>query len=238
MPRSFLFALALSACSFSPSTGDAPVAPNRELRTFSVPDGAAQETTALLESVVAADGQVALGPDGRVVVVADATLMPGIERLVAQLADAGVQAPPRVHMQYWLVLGEPAAEATVAPELAALRPVLDEVVATQAPMAFSLVERLSVRGESGERVEVAGLRAAVWQTASVRGDAVVADVHIEPEGGARVQTRVQLRPDQTLVMGETGVDPALWGRESRHGQAPAVLYYVVRPTVEGAPGDR
>ncbi len=227
-----LLSLLLAGCVNSASP---PPDPKVELRTYAVDGGIAHEAVSLLNAVLDTE-RVRLGPDGRIVVIAEVSIHEGIEELLVQFAD-GAPPSPRVRMQYWLVMGEPADETQLSAAVESLRPVLEEVAAAQTPMRFSLVERVSVRAESGEYVEAEGLRVELWQTASVRGDAVVADLNIQPAGGAKVQTRVQLRAGQTLVLGETGVDPTVWGgAPAGEPERPAMLYYVVRPTVEGASG--
>ena len=231
--------LLLTACTDVDAGSTAPL----ELRTYAVPAGTAQETVAVLSRVLPGQGEgatakVTLGPDGRVVVVAPERLQDGVATLIAELAAAGPLATPQVRMDYWLVLGEPASETEVAPALQQVAAALQQVAAAQVPMRFTLVEGLAVRAASGEEAFTQGRMVETWQNASVRGDQVVSDIMIDPDGPGRVQTRVQLAVGQVLVLGETGVDPTLW--EPTKGDHPegTMLYYLVRPSVEAPSGAR
>ena len=176
-------------------------------------------------------------PDERLLVVAPVELH---EKIGAALQKFREGLPVRAaELDYWLVLGEPAgapAGLDLAPEIA---PVLRNIVSSQGPMKFTLLETSRLSSVLDESASAQGDLAHVHQVVSVVAGVPVADITIELRGehGNKVQqrslhARVDLRPDQPLLLGQAGyADEGAGGRKTvfyllraaltREGEAPA-----------------
>lgn len=209
------------------------------LRTYTVPPEHARSIVRALQSALSTGkdlpphGTVEQLPNGQLVVVAPVGIHDGIAELIRGL-DAN--RPPAAHtaaFNYWVVVGEPAAEASGL-EVPDIKPALTAIVREQGPMKFSLLEMAQVASLIDESAKVQGNRMEVRQVVTEVGGRLVADVDIdidtnpEYDPNARCgrgtcksfRTRVHVDPGQLLVVGQTGV--------AGPGGAPRSLFYLVR----------
>jgi hypothetical protein len=203
------------------------------LRTYKVPQGLESDVRSMLYTVLGGSespaGRVTTGPGGTLVVVAPEALHQGIEGLIGEIGGLDSPAKPvPVKLTYWLVIGRPGGDGSglAGTEIA---PVLAEIVNSQGPMRFELLERLELTSTGEERAGMTGATARIQQRASVIQDRVVADVEIATSGVGVIETRVQLQPRQFLVLGQAGYRDST-SRDPL--QVDGTLFYVIRPDVE------
>jgi hypothetical protein len=238
-------ALALLASCTAEEVVPAPPGANLDLVAYDVPHGYGRQVTPIVRRMFFDMGQNPPGrveptPDGRMIVLAPAGLQAGIRRFLDSLAGRPPAPPPvGVRLEYWFVVGVPGPAVDVPAALGEVKDALAEVARTQGPMSFRLVERLELGTLADEEGHVEGRIARVNQEVAIAEGALVADLSLELRTSG-IKTRVQLKPGQTLVLGEAGVDPA---ELERNGVPPlptpsdgAVLLYVVRGTVRGPDG--
>lgn len=238
--------LGLTACQGggplpAASADDAPL-----LRTYAVPADHARSLEHALASALATGentpplGTVERLPDGKLVVVAPPAIHEGIAALVAGL-DVGAPAPAMtVALDYWVIVGEAAAEAGGLTD-PALAPALQAITRDQGPMRFTLLEQAHLASLVDESAKARGDRLEVRQVVSAVAGRLVADIDLTVDASAEYdpgrrcergackdfRTRVHVAPGQLLVVGQTGLaGPA--------GAAGRSLFYVVRGrTAEG-----
>ena len=238
-------AFALVASCTTEEAAPAPAGAALELAAYDVPPGYGREVAPILRRMFGdmgpnAPARVEPTPDGRMIVIAPASLQVGVRKLVDSLASRPPAPPPvGVRLEYWFVVGVPGPAVDVPAPLTEIKDALAEVARTQGPMSFRLVERLELGTLVDESGHVNGRLASVNQEVAVAEGTLVADLGLELRGSS-IRTRVQLKAGQTLVLGEAGVDPA---ELERNGLPPlptpsegAVLLYVVRGTVRGPDG--
>jgi hypothetical protein len=191
-----------------------------EIRSYTVPKGLDEKE---LASKVAASlrkgddtlGRVTSFGDGTLVVTAPASLQKGVGELMERLARAGPATPAptlTVTIDYWLVLGQPAAgpEGAAAGQpdakgLSEVAPALEEIRKAQGPMRFRLLEKQRLTSlVPGDPSRMRGRYAEVDQDVRTLGSGqVLADVRIGVES-ARIATRVKLEPGKLIILGESG----------------------------------
>lgn len=258
-PRSLvLVMMVLAACSGERKASAPPAAQQtaapwepHQLRTYAVPAGHEQDLKRLLESssypvsVVSQQGTqtqfVRLNPQftgsGYFVLSAPAGIHDGVKGLIDVLGKAPApRAASTIEVGYWLVLGWPAAQTEVSPQLAEAADALKQL-GNLGPMRFEPLEKLTLAALDGEEGETTGRLATIKQVAASGNDAVKLNVEIMVrgfEGPASVQTALELKPGQFAVLARAGYTP---GREARGTDltAPAgepTLFYLVRARVE------
>lgn len=214
------------------------------LRTYTVPPEHTRSIVRALQSALSTGkdlpphGTIEELPNGQLVVVAPVGIHDGIAELIKGL---GATRPPPAHtatFNYWVVVGEPAAEASGldTPELA---PALQAIVREQGPMKFSLLEQAQLATLVDESAKAQGDRMEVRQVVTEVGGRLVADIDLdvdvnpEYDPNARCsrgmcksfRTRVHVNPGQLLVVGQTGIVGP--------GGAPRSLFYLVRGQTAG-----
>jgi hypothetical protein len=209
--------LTLVACGAVSGEGDEPV----ELRTYAVPDEYRDELRDMLRGALAGDpplGRVTDGPGGSLLVVAPARIQAGLENIVDDELDMPPTADP-VTLTYWFLAGRPldAPEgeqtfAVVDQKLMRLESVLTQIAASEGPTEFTLLDQVQATSTS-RSASVRGRSSFVQQTATRRGDQIVARVEIMPAGGPDAafqrnvfSSEVVLEPGQFLVLGYAGFD--------------------------------
>lgn len=212
------------------------------LRTYEVPAGAARQLRQALREVFWMDkgekkgfaaARAELSPDGRLVILASASIHEGVAALVKDMARRPFPMAQSVDLTYWLVVGSANAKPPApGSELQPIGPALAEIVKGQGEMQFTLVERLRVRSLSAERGEAGGRGARVEQMATVTPDGVIAEIHVSQDAH-RLKTRVRITAGQTVVLGATGYEP-----RDRSGSSPvaadATLYYIIQAATPDA----
>ena len=245
----------LAGCSTKPAPPppQATVAPNdyaqaHILRTYKVPDGQDKRVERLLRGlsypvqVVSAQGTqtqfVHMGPqligDGYLTLSAPAGIQDGVRQLLDELKSSKVPAPPAtVETTLWMILGWPAKERAVSPELADAAGALD-ALASLGPMRFELLDRTQILAVDGEEATASGNAIdRLVETAVVDGDAIELRLVVRVRGGQAptgIETAVSVKPGQFAILGQAGYMPntpttALPG-SGRDGRAS--LFYVVR----------
>lgn len=203
------------------------------LRGYEVPAGRAEELARVLSGAMPRDAnnqgiaRVTSSPDGRVLVVGSRAIQKGVESVLAQAAKHPADPPPTVDMSYWLVTARSAAKSgETTADLEEIETALEAIRKSDGPMEFTLMEKIRLASMSDEHADGRGGYVERFeQRASVSGGKVIADVMIDAMGVPQIRTRVQLAPDQFMVLGESSLsDPKNPGTR---------LYYIVRPTVRG-----
>ncbi|MCB9686817.1 MAG: hypothetical protein H6738_13165 [Alphaproteobacteria bacterium] len=192
------------------------------LRTWDLPPGAAPRLVASLDRVLRDQGDATEGPGGSLVVVGPATVVAGVDAVVKRVVDGPPPPPPsNVDLRWWFVRGEPAAETTRGPGLEALSATLDTLVATDGPMALSLVATRDLRTLDGQQGQIEDQDLKLTQIASIEPTSrtVIADVEVGVGPAAEVRTRLALKDGTVAVLSQTG------GAGS--------LYILVRPEIIG-----
>lgn len=197
------------------------------LKTYKVPSGYAERLRPVLSTVLRQGdntvGRVDFSPDGQLLVVAPPGVQAGIAELVQNLAGAGPAAPPTVEMTYWLVLGHPgrsADEGECGPQGlgcvdggkdGTLAKALAPVIAQQSRgMSVTQLQKLSMKALESEDGQLSGPNVDVKQVASLSGERIIAHVRVWVGGepGSVMDTRLQFKPDETVVLGQVGYAPA------------------------------
>lgn len=227
--------LACGGRAWEVAGGEAPLA----LRSFVVSPDLAEELAGVInDSLARGEGQTPVGrasvaPGGRLIVAAPAPILDQVGRMITTVEDASPPPPPVVTLTYWVVEGEPAGETSWSDRLDGLGPVLETIAAADGPSRFRLAEKLRLRSLSGERANAEGRAYSIGQRVAARDGGVVAEVDLRPQHGVRggsIHTRVQIAPEQTLVLGEAGIAKGGVVTDA----SSTTLYLVVRAEVEPA----
>ncbi len=258
-PLAVMASLGLTACLASepPSVDAAPpttvtvstvpeasaVAPTADsdgtvMRVYSTPPGRALELAGVLQHVMrtgpdmAPRGRVSALDGDRITVVAPARLHEGIAALCHELAQT--TAPARtVTLSYWLVEARPA-DAVDVSAVPALDEALQRVARHDGAAVFTLADRVQMASLLNASGKTETVRAQYEQTATVQGDAIVADIAIDTRArGGDLRTRVRLTPGQTLVVGQGAWIDDNSSRDPGDDDEPR-LYYVVRAELADA----
>lgn len=202
------------------------------LRAYDVPEGRAEELARVLAGAMPREGdhaiaRVTASPDGRVLVAGSQAIQRGVEEVLAEVATRPAPpAPPTIDMTYWIVTGRPAEKAgSAGVGLREVTTALETISKADGPMTFELLEKVRLASMSDEHGFGSGANIKRFeQRASMTGDKkIIAELSIDLDGPPEIRTRVQLMPDQFLVLGESA-DPKTPGTR---------LYYIVRPSVRG-----
>lgn len=202
------------------------------LHAYEVPEGRAEELARVLSGAMPREGdhaiaRVTASPDGRVLVAGSKAMQRGVQEVLADIAKRPAPpAPPSIEMTYWVVTGKRAEKpGDGGVDLKEVATALETITKTDGPMTFELLEKMRLSSMSDEHGFGRGAKIEKFeQRASMTGDKkIIADLTIDPDGSPEIRTRVQLTPEQFLVLGESA-DPKTPG---------ARLYYIVRPSVRG-----
>ncbi|MGC4119172.1 MAG: hypothetical protein QM765_32320 [Myxococcales bacterium] len=235
MKQLFVAALALffGACN-APQPPTPPAKSEMELQIYEVPQGTAGDLRQALARVLGnvsdakepPNGRVTITPDGRMVVLAPEKVQAGVRAIVEQVSKRPATPPTRVDMNYWFVLGKrlPAGEKAgdLPPELMEVKPALEELTRSQGPMQFRRLEQLKLSTIAGDTGRVDnGDSISVRHDVSTTSGVVLARVNLNA-GRRNLDTIVQLRPEQLVVLGQSG-----W-KEGKDGAEEQTLFYVMR----------
>ena len=212
--RPFSLSLSLTAALVTGACTSAPVVPVEEpvvLRAYDCPRSLASETQSVLSSLlyrgkdVPKLGSVVLSPTGQILVSAPASFQNGVEGSLSRLQKEGPGTPPpRVQMDYILVVGKEG-EAAVPKGLSPdVTKVLQDIATTEG-LDLQVLDRLQLHSMSGDRAEVRDRIVSIDQTATAYGDQVLAQVGIH--GKTSVEAKIQLQPGRPLVIARAGYEP-------------------------------
>ena len=211
------------------------------LRSYDVPAGQAQQTESVLSSVLSGTkndeitARVEISPNGQLLVLGP----PGVHRGVTDFLDKMAQRkplppPPTIEMQYWLGVGQRADQTELGSGLDAVAPALETIAGAQGPMRFDKLESMRLRSLSDERGEANGMYVIVGQRASITEGTILSDIEVSTLGGSRLETRLSLQAEKTVVLGEAGIDMARFKPSPVPGAGPFTLFYIVRAAVRNA----
>jgi hypothetical protein len=224
-----LSAVALAGCRPPPRDQ------NIELRLYDVPKGTASALVTTIKDVMWMGdnnlvGRAVVTPDGRLAVLATPAVQSGVENLIDQAARHPAMPEQTTELHYALVVGKPAASAAAYPiGLEEMKAGLDEIVRSQGPQAFTLVQRAALKSLNDEegRLDNADAHLEIRQKPIQTADGVYAKLGIRWKED-KVETRVQLGPDRIVVLGATG-------QHAGDAADGSTLYYLVRvaPRADG-----
>jgi hypothetical protein len=235
LPVTLVLAL-VAACA--PPQSDPAAANALVMRAYPLPKPYGTEVAGILQSLLsrgpneAPAGKAYLSPTGALLVAAPAGFHPGVVQLVDGLKGAPTP-PPSIRIDYWAVVGSPSTkDATKGPGLNEVAAVLDALNQERGPFSYGLLEKLSLTSLSGQRANATGAQLDVEQTATAFDDKVLATVGIRA-GRNKIETRVQLPLDKTLVLAQSGVDAKNLPAKGSGAGSDVVgdnvqLYYVLR----------
>lgn len=214
-------------------------------RTYQVPPHRSAEVRRLVRSmsypitIVTAQGAqtqfvqptATFTSDRHFVVTAPVHFHPAIEDLLKRLASESEAArSPTYQITYWMVQAEPASDGAITPELAEIDKVLQSLTGL-GKRRFRLVDRVSSRVTDGEDSAINGRIVGVKQNLESTPEGVELQVELQAKSAETtsvVETRVRLRPDQAVVLGDSAAAPA----GNAGDVAPLVLYVVRAHPVE------
>lgn len=225
----------------------APIAESNaiELHTYDVPKGSIRPLLTTFKDGFWVDdktpptGRATMTPDGRLMVVAPHNLQVGVQALVDEVAKHPPTVDSTIELHYWMVMGHPsAAPGPLTPGLKEVQPALDEIVKTQGPQTFTLIQHVqlsSLQDEWGKAEaspgDSPGTKLVISQHALQSSDAVFAQVEIHYGKNDAIETRVNLVTGQTVVLGTTGQRLS----DAADAGDGATLYYLLRvaPRADG-----
>ena len=221
--------------------GSSPsIEPEMILQAYEVPTEQTEQIAAVLHNVFAglkepAVARATASPDGQLLVVGTQGIQKGVAAILSRMEGRPLPPPPpTVDMSYWFVVAEPAGETVIGPGLQDIAPALEAVARAQGPLRFDKLETARIRSLSDEQGEANGRYTVITQRASVSGDKIIADVEFMVRGGPRLKTRLSMRPDQAMVLGETGFNGEAVQWATQVAKAPLTLFHVVRATTSDA----
>jgi hypothetical protein len=229
-----LAALTAGGCAYQSRTE--PVPPELLMRTYNVrrdqSDAAVTALTAALQGAPKGSRVEQLS-DGRVLLVAPAEVHAGVDALVRGLdANKPIRA---AELDYWVVLGEPAAAPAGLGNLQEIAAALQGIVASQGPMKFTLLETSRLSSMLDQAASAQGNLVQVRQVVSVVAGVPIADVALELRldlGGQvyhrNLESRVNLKPGELQLVGQSG-----YARDTRIAeQGPhSTVFYILRGAV-------
>jgi hypothetical protein len=196
------------------------------LRSYDVPTGSARAVVATLTDTFWIGenekrvGRAAVTPDGHLLVLAPPNVQDGVQPLIDELAKHPPSLEQTIELYYFVVLGKPAAAPQPPPPgVSDIQPALDEIVKSQGPQTFTVMQRARLSTLNGTDGKVEADKLKIWQKAAATNDGVDAQVNIDFPGSGKVESRVHLVADRIVVLGST----------AQHTDASeGTLYYVVR----------
>ena len=157
----------------------------------------------------------------------------GIEQIIADMEKATPEPAPMIMMTYWIVAGSPAETTAWSSRLEELEPALGSIASAEGPTRFTLLEKVHLHSLSGERGTSSSRLFWIRQTATARDGQGFAHLHLNERkiGSGGIDTRINLRPDQLLVLGQSALPERPGGREDTDS-TDSTLYILVRPQID------
>jgi hypothetical protein len=251
MTRAALLLATLAACRTAESTsrtcGDcqsgsgAPNVPVIVMRTHKVPQGQEKLVERLLHNTtsypIAVMSEKGINTqlvnpvphftgNGYFVLSAPENIQEGVRQLLDELAkNPAPPAPASIDATYWLVLGWPAKETSVADRLNEITPAL-KGLANLGPMRFDLLERIELVALDGDEARTLGHSAEIKQTAARDGNVfeLRLDISTFGDSASKVNTAVTVKAGQFAIFGQSGFVP----KGAAQTEPKPTLFYVVR----------
>lgn len=175
-------------------------------------------------------GRVELGPGGQLIVAAPEDIHQGIEKMLDDIKNAMPEPPPMITTTYWIMAGSPAEETIWPSRLEELGLALGSIASADGPTDFTLLEKAQLHSLSGEKGMAVTRLFRIEQRATSREGQIFASLRLTPRsiGGGDIDTRVNLRPDQLLVLGQSALPKQRGGQDDTDSS----LYIIVRARVE------
>jgi hypothetical protein len=224
--------LALPACQKLSGPDANPL----ELRTYSVPKGAARSLETVVKDVFDTGantppvGRASITPDGRLAVVAPRNVQAGVQSLVDDVSKNPPAAEPTIDLHYWLLVGRPASTPSAAPpDAKEIEGALAEIQRTSGPQTFTGFQRMDLATLNTMTGTIEAENLKIRQHAVQTEDGVLAAIKIDlVRNPGRLDTMVHLAPDQVVVLASTRPQAG----DAGDG---ATLYYLVRvaPRADG-----
>ncbi|MGV3622123.1 MAG: hypothetical protein ACO1OB_14970 [Archangium sp.] len=222
--------LILSSCDLSkPPENSGGVPSNLVLRSYDVPNNGAQRLRGTLKDLLWFGGEnkdanrfvgrADVGPDGRLIVLAPESVHTGVKSIIDSLAKSPVKEPGAIRIDYWVVRSSPG-DGELPANLGEISAALTEVKKNDGPMAFDLLEKLSVSSLPNESGVMEGRDTRVRQFANVVDGQVVTDIDLDRRG-QRLATRVRIKPGVIAVLASAGLRTD--EKDTTHA-----VYFVVR----------
>ncbi|MEO1268176.1 MAG: hypothetical protein AAFX99_08765 [Myxococcota bacterium] len=223
----------------APSPPATPGAANEEpleLRSYTFPEQRHEHAYGALHSVLTQQGQpwrVTRGLGDQVLVLAPARVQRDIQAFVEQVGSPEYVVAPRktVQLTYWLVVGRRGDDTRSVPEV---EKALSAIESDQGPMEFVLLEKLSMQSLEGKHAQSQGMWLEAGQHIWVEEN-IQAEVSLEVKGGSRLQTQLNMTPEQYVVLGQAGYPSGhaaeLFGLPIEEVKGDAFeLFYIVQAT--------
>lgn len=212
---------------------DGPSETGLVLRSYQVPDETAPEMERIINNVLHVEGvsygRAVEGPGGQVIVAAPESVHSGVEELIKGIRGSRPAPPPTITCTYWAVIGTPAPETVVGPGLGEVESTLEAIASAEGARSFTLLEKIRLHSLSGEGGETRGQQLRTEQVATARDGRVLANLRIAMNyGSGYLETKVNVEPDQLLVLGQTG----LQNRPGERKHSATNIYFVVRAQVQ------
>jgi hypothetical protein len=217
------------------------------LQSYEVPQEIAAELRSTLATALwrgndqPALGQIALMPNGQLLVTAPVSVQSGVRRIIREIAESKPVATPTIGFDVWIVTAVPGGDGKVSAALGEIEPALAVIRKTKGPLAFDLVEKLSTVTRAGlSESKVRGATAGLEVQASLRkaedNQQVVAaklklainatQTQILTGTMRQLEAQIELRPGELLVVGQSAA-----GAVRDDAKADAQVYYIARATL-------
>lgn len=219
--------------------------PNTQIvRTYTVPEGRAEEIRSVLSRLFwqkDQDNPVAstqIFGNGVLVVRAPIAYQNGIGNLVAKISQDALgpavrDVHERVHLDYWLVLGETTGKAN-GDTFGDLSPVLDSIAKVDGTRKFRVIEHIGSSSSLGAESDVRGNIAEIKNVAHKSSDdQILLDFSARAHNVGDVTTKTLIKSGEFVVLGQNSLHPDPELLKELHGPAawaenPPNVYHVIR----------
>jgi len=182
------------------------------VRSYTVPSGRAEEVRNSLNKLFwQQDGQAPLGTaqifgDGLMLVRAPEGFQNGVGNLVAKLTSLQPQASNTIHIDYWLVMGEQAAESN-SDSIKLLSTVLSSIDKLDGPRKFRILEHIAANTLSNsQEVRIKGSIVELKERAKYVDNHILLDTYASSHLG-EINADTQMNLGDYVVLGENSLKP-------------------------------
>jgi hypothetical protein len=208
-------------------------------KLYDVPAGREAEVRRLLRgmsypvSVITHDGaqtqfvplQATFTSDQHLIINAPPQYHPAIDEILKKLATSPV-TPQSFEVTYWIVRADAAKATTIAPDLAEIAGVLEQLPGL-GTRAFAMLDHLSARTSDGDEAKLGGQVATIQQRLTSMPGIVdlELDMTVRAPGAtapAQIETQLRIKPDAPVVLGDSAAT------QTNLDAPAALLLYIVR----------